>query len=406
MEYEQGMTRASLKNIFGSVIRRMWLILLLAAAGFLIANIAAWRSYSSRYQVSFSFVPSGYQAAGEEVRSTESFSNHIARSISCAAMVKNSQMSSAVIRAVDFDLTTEEYNRAVAVSSAENSAVVNIMLVWTDEAELRSMQRVMKAYLTYLIGTRSGLGEIRWIDGYAEPVLQEQPSRYVKAAIGGIAGGVTGLMLGILAAALLGLLDERVFELEQIRYRREMCPLHVIPGDFLPRRLRGGLSADYHKNCEALAGKLAEMYRRDHIRTVAWVPVGKNQEMATVGLLTAQYVEAYGIRVEVLTLSEGALDKGPGRITQWLQNVVKEAQDKRIMIFIKCPDLTVYRSQHYILSQLDLTLFLFRYGKNSYGDLLYAQEQYRELKKTGCVWTDADRKYLKRPLREFQAVSG
>lgn len=403
MEYEQGMTRASLKNMFGSVVRRMWLVFLLAAAGFLIANIAAWRSYSSRYQVSFSFVPSGSRAEGEEARSAESFSNQIARSISCAAMVKNSQMSSAVIRAVDFDLTAEEYNRAVAVNSAENSAVVNITLVWSDEAELRSMQQVMKAYLTYLISSRSGLGEIRWIDGYAEPVLQEQPGRYVKAAIGGAAGGIAGLFLGIFAAALLGLVDERVFDLEQISYCRDMYPLHVIPGDFLPP-LRGGLSADYHRNCEALAAKLAKLYYRDQIRTVAWVPVGRNRDLATVGLLTAQYVEAYGIRVKALTLSGSVMARGPARITRWLQNVVQEAGDKGAMVFIECPDLTVCRSQGYILGRLDLTLFLFRYGKNSYDDLRYAQEQYRELKKTGCVWTDADRKYIKRPLRECQAA--
>lgn len=431
MEFDQGMTRTTLKGCWNSIIRRIWLILLFTAGGFIVANISAWRNYTNNYQVTCSFVPSRYELSSQETPdSLESFNNYVVRSITYASMVKNTQMNNAVRKAVDFPLTAGDYSRAVSVKREENSAVVNVTLTWADEEELLNLQRVMKSYLSYLIGEQSDLGRIRWIDGYAEPVLMEKAGQYVKSLLAGVAGAVAGIFLGIFAAALFGLLDNRVFELEQVQYGHDMELLHIIPRDFhrfhflshLVRRRGTGtggkadinaeneditysVSADYRRNCEMLAQRLISLYKKGDVKTIAWAPIGSNQEGDSVCMLTVQYMAEFDVSVKVIRLREDQMNMSAVGIMKRVEQEQQMDKNKADMVFIQFPDLAKYRGLGYFINQMDFVLFLFRYGKSTYKDLLYTAEQYEHHLKTGYIWTGVNKKYLRQPLRDFHAIS-
>lgn len=421
MEFDQGMTRTTLKGCWNSIVRRGWMIFLFTAGGFIAANIAAWRSYTNEYQVICSFVPSGYGLSQETGDSPEAFSNYVARSITYASMVKNAQMSNAVQKAVDFPLTAENYNKAVTVRREENSAVVNVKLTWADKEELQDMEKVMKSYLSYLISEQSGLGRIRWIDGYAEPALKEKPGQYVMSVFIGAAGAGAGIFGGLFAAAVLGLLDHRVFELEDVQYGRDIELLQIIPRGFLRFRLlrllsffkadaeneddTDKVSADYRMNCEVLAQRLLSAYKKENVKTVAWAPVGHNQDEAVACMFTARYLAEFGLTVKTVRLQKEQMDLSAAAIMAQMEQELQADGDGADLVFIRFPDLTASRGLSHFINQMDFVLFLFRYGKSTYKDLLYTAEQHGHHLKTGYIWTEVNRKYLRRPLRDFRAIS-
>ena len=372
------MTRVSLKICLRGMARLWWGILLASLLGFLVLNVYGWRTYDEGYRTAMAFLMENDSTAGLAVKAS-----------SCETVAGSAQVRAAVEKAVSFPISDQDYQKAVKAVRDDEDAVVTVAIHWKDEKELKELKSALKSYLTYVIEEKINLGKIRWLDGYADAVPAEEDSRYVKAALYGIAGWAAGLFAGCLLAIFGAVWTDRVYELD-MEGGIEGAEFSVL----LPREGH----REFRESCEMLAQQLADCQNGAPMWTVAWVPLGK-QKLDTAARITASHLKEQGVNVKIIRITEEMQEKTAAAIEGILLEESPGERKQYQLKFIEFPDILKNRRLWYLLRRMDCSILAFQYGKSREQTLSYAAERSRQLRQFGCLWTEVSGSWLRRPVK-------
>jgi capsular polysaccharide biosynthesis protein len=195
----------------------------------ILAAVYAWHSYSPSYSVSMSFFSSRYEFdQNGNAQAIYSFNELIDRANTYSQLVKNSQVRDAVRKAVDFNMSKQEYERAVSAQVSDNNAAVVITVSWYDAEGAYEIAEALKAYLSHVITSSADVGMVRWVDGYSTEVTDKTMARDKLSQLFFLGGFLFGACAGIGLAIISAAFDRRVFELEYVDYGHPIRVLGVI----------------------------------------------------------------------------------------------------------------------------------------------------------------------------------
>ena len=414
-------------------------------------------SYAPEIQYgSITFIPARYEIDqnGYAVE-TYSFNDSITRAYTYSLLVVDEQIRDAVRKAVDFDISKKEYEDAVSASVNEDSAVVTVNISWIDELETTQLAQAIKAYLTHVIANSTNVGIIKWVDGYSTELHEATLSQKTKAELFFIIGLLVGLCLGICLVLVLGVFDKRVFELEDVQYRKDMVIIGIVNKPKKPikqaniktkkrkkkSRYRRSKTAALFFNLRLLLSNRSLKTSQNHKQVMSIAEylldqkrnAGKNivlftspmSNCGTNGLMNSITSILAGNNVKVLLVKvkktsravtyngekPTILHKTPNvGEYQYLWNdsddsltfpkpvnqIVSSVLDQYDLIFIECPPLLQNIELTALMQGVDATLLVFEYGKTTYEEIEAAMTalQRVDTKSLWCVWNGTSESYV------------
>ena len=428
MDASRGMTRRSVRMCLGAVARRWhWPVVFSILIAFAAVLLYMWRVYTPEYKISTTFIPAMYTLDQDgNAIITDSLGSVITRSNAYTQLVKNEQVRDAVRNAVDFQITKEEYDGAVSTAFNEYSAAVSISVNWNNEAQAYQLLDTVKAYLTYTVSHSADAGTILWLDGYSS----EFELKATRPSIIFAAGALIGLCVGACFSLFLGMIDKRVYDLEQVRYGGAVDVIGVIGKD----RVFSGKSYanrndlnNSHKQLTAIALYLRSQMEAHGKKLIMCVAPTNQCGTSRVAKEVAHILANIRMKVLILKLSmkespaSDQPDKEPeikplfpgvdGCDCVWddpennsdfmgpLSKVLSSAMESYKFILIDCPPLLDNIEMAMFAAGMDATLLVFRYGKTEYEDVLSAVSllERADAKPLWCVWNHVDKRYLRKP---------
>ena len=450
------MTRRSVSALLGMVLRRWYLLVIFSLLAALGASVFAWNSYAQEYSMSITFIPARYEIdqTGYAVE-TYNFNDSITRAYTYSLLVVDEQIRDAVRKAVDFDISKKEYEDAVSASVNEDSAVVKININWKDELETTQLAQAIKAYLTHVIANSTNVGIIKWVDGYSTELHETTLSQKMKAEIFFIIGLIVGLCIGICLSLILGVFDKRVFELEDVRYSKDMVVIGIVNKPekppiqqsanvkkmktrsrykhnkaaalFFNIRLlcsnRSGKTSQSHKQMMSIAEYLLDQKNSADKKIVLFTSPSSNCETNSLmsnitSILAGNDVKILLVKVKntlkavtYTTEKPAILHKTPNvGEYQYLWNdtddsltfpkpvnqIISGVLANYDLVFIECPPLLQNIELTALMQGVDATLLVFEYGKTTFEEVEATMTalQRVETKSLWCVWNGTNESYI------------
>ena len=412
----------------GALARRWyWPVIFCVVFAFAAAGVYLWRGYYPQYKVSKTFIPAYYtiDQNGNAV-STDSIGSIIVRSMTYAQLVQNDQVRDAVRNALDFEISKEEYERAITAEVNENSALATITVDWRDKAQALQLAQAVKAYMTHVIAKNADAGTLIWLEGYSieNEVTPAPPSLYFAI------NGLLGLLAGAVLALSLGAADKRVFDLEHVHYGGDVDVIGVIGKDrvFTGKSYanRDDLNTS-HKQLMAIALHIKTQMENLGKKLIMCIAPTGNSGTSRATTEIAKLLSNMKLRVLIVTVKmKPSPDAEPpedepvlsllypgvdGCVCTWddsennsayigtISKTLSKAMNRYDFILVDCPPLLENVELAMFTGGMDATLLVFRYGKTRYGEVLTAVALLKRAQASPiwCVWNYADKRYLESP---------
>ncbi|MBD3107608.1 capsular biosynthesis protein [Bacillus sp. AGMB 02131] len=216
----------SLQELFQVLKKRAALILIITIIAALVAGMFSSLCLTPKYQVSSQILVNKAESENS-IYSSNEVSTNVQLINTYNEIIKSPAVLQSVIDDLELDLTIEELNKKISVSSANNSQVMNIVV--EDESILNAVNianktaQVFKEKIVDIMNVNNVtiLSKAR-VKGNESPV---SPNTLLNTAI----GLVVGLMASIGLAFLLEYLDNTFKTEKDIEKHLELPILGVIP---------------------------------------------------------------------------------------------------------------------------------------------------------------------------------
>jgi len=438
MDISQGMTRKSIASLFRAVRKRWYWPYILAVFFAFSFAVFAWRNYSPNYTISTSFFASKYEYdQNGNVIEVNTFTDAINRAYTYAQLVKNSQVRDAVRKAVDFDISKQEYDRAINTEVSENNAAVIISVSWYDSKGAIEISQALKAYLSHVIVRSADAGMIRWVDGYTTDIENASATRSKYSLTFFLLGLFFGIAAGLGLSLILGTFDQRVYELDNINYN---CPVDVLgivsKVEKRPAKLKRGkllrlmsvrdesAANQRHNQLLNLAANFLTRKKQDDKRIFMFTSPTPMCGTSTVVNQVAKILSENNMKVLVITLQK---DVRSAEDTMKI-SIVSESKkldscvfylnekanvfpttllgeffgtlEKYDFVFLDCPAVLYDVELAMFVNIVDEVIIVFRYGKTTHDEVSSTASA---LSRAGssilyCIWNFVDDEYTRKPF--------
>ncbi len=281
---EQGVTIASLGNLFRLIARRWYWIALAALLSAPLGVYTGWKLYTPHYTLSTALVAGYTLEEGPSTLAGDKLSPGELQdmTLSFAALLQTKQTQSSVIDKLGSDWDSTHYDDYIQIEVPDRSSLIQFTFRYRNAEDVLRMAQAMRETAMELGKPIWGDRYLHWVDRYDVPRDESQMPQMMQAAIVGGFAAIVGAVLGSLLSWLLGSLDDRIWNCDDEVLTARLPILCALPREKGGRILRDvygrpisskrlGVMTGYLQRIELLAAQIIRYKAEEHVKSALLV---------------------------------------------------------------------------------------------------------------------------------------